>query len=260
MKKIIISVFCLFILTAPTVALAISPTPAVTVTPTEAKQSGLLDQINNLKDKIASKVAQLNLVEKRGLIGTVTEVTATQITINDVQDQTRFIDVDEITKFSTSSTKAGTFGISDITKGTVVTILGLYNKESRRLLARFVDAGPLPLYVSGHLTQIDKTTYTITIGATDKKTVIADIENITKTLSYSTDSADFIRSGFSKMTIGEKVIVIGPADKKEANRMTANKILLFPDIATAQTPAAIEKTPQTTPTASASAKNPNLIR
>ncbi len=176
MKKLlfIIALMCLLQVSS-SVVLALTPTPAATTTPTGSpKQTGILEQINNLKDKIASKVAELNLVEKRGLIGTVTEVTSTQLTINDVQDQTRFIDVDEITKFTSDSSKSGTFGISDITKGSVVTILGLYNKDSRRLLARFVDVGPLPVYASGNVSDSDKINYTVSVKTNDQKTILAD--------------------------------------------------------------------------------------
>jgi hypothetical protein len=59
------------------------------------------DQISDqLITNIASRVAQLKLVEKRGIIGVVTNTTNTQITVTDSQNNTRFIDVDELTKFS----------------------------------------------------------------------------------------------------------------------------------------------------------------
>src|SRR3990167_5837024 len=112
----------------------VSPVNAATPTP-ENKNQEIKDQ---LISNIASRVAQLNLVEKRGIIGKVTEATNTQITLSDIKGDTRFVDVDELTKFSSPNAK-GTFGISDITKDATVGILGLYNKESRRILARFVN-------------------------------------------------------------------------------------------------------------------------
>src|SRR5688572_24620418 len=105
------------------------PANAVTTTPTPTKQQPtvketldkkLSDQINQLKEKIASRVSELNLVEKRGMIGVVAEVSGNKIIVTDIWGKTRFVDVDEITKFSSGSNK--TFGLSDIKKGTRITI------------------------------------------------------------------------------------------------------------------------------------------
>src|ERR1700704_3295 len=156
MKKIYLSLLSLFILlitinhqvsaatkTTPTV----SPELSTTASPSGKKNSDLMNkidqQINSLKSRIASKVAQLNLVEKRGIIGTVTEASGTQIKLTDIQNNIRFVDVDELTKFSSPSAK-DTFGISDLTKGTLVGVIGNYNKDSQRILARFVDVVTFP--------------------------------------------------------------------------------------------------------------------
>ena len=77
------------------------------------------------------------LVEKRGIIGTVTDSSDTQITVTDIAGNIRFVDVDELTKFYSSDSK--TFGISDIKNGMTIGVLGLYNKQSRRILAREVN-------------------------------------------------------------------------------------------------------------------------
>src|SRR4051812_13053821 len=119
-------------------ALSVSPAEAVTVTPTttvtktkptpttafkESVSQKLNDQISELKDKIASRVSELNLVEHRGMIGVVTDVSGNKITLKDVAGNVRFVDVDEITKFSSASNSS--FGISDIKKGVRLNILGL---------------------------------------------------------------------------------------------------------------------------------------
>ena len=96
MKKIIfitfnISIISMFILLFANIAHSQTPTQSIK---------------EQLITNIASRVAQLKLVEKRGIIGTVTNVTNTQITLSDIQNNTRFIDVDELTKFT--SAKAST--------------------------------------------------------------------------------------------------------------------------------------------------------
>lgn len=204
-------------------------TAMASTTPTPTNSPSLLDQeINSLKDKIASKVAELRLVERRGIFGTVSNVTNSQITITDPKDATRYIDVDELTKFSSPSAK-GSFGISDIVKGNTIGALGLYNKQSQRLLARFVDVIIAPQIFHGTVITADKSAFTISIATDNKKQYLADVEDVTKTLLYTKD-AGLVRAGFSKITNNEHIIVIGFLNKQDPTHITATRILLFPDI------------------------------
>jgi hypothetical protein len=199
---------------------------AATITPTPTdKTTEMQDQ---LITNIASRVAQLKLVEKRGIIGKVTDATNTQITLTDLQNNIRFIDVDELTKFSNPSVK-GSFGISDITKDTTVGILGLYNKESRRILARFVDVMTTRVIIQGGVSSVDNKNYSINIITQEGKQIIVDVENLTRTYSY-TQTSGYIKSGFSKIKEDVNIIAIGVLDKNDKNRLVATKIIFFPEI------------------------------
>jgi hypothetical protein len=197
---------------------------AQTVTP-EDKATEIRDR---LITNIASRVAQLKLVEKRGIIGVVTNATNTQITINDSQNNTRFVDVDELTKFSNPDAR-GSFGISDITNGTIVGILGLYNKESRRILARFVSVTASPVIIHGGVSSVNNANYSINVATEDGKQMTVDVENLTKTYSF-TQSSDYVKSGFSKIKENYNVIAIGALDKKDKNTLIATRIIFFPEI------------------------------
>ncbi len=228
MKRYFFLLFLLLtILLLPKVSwAATTPTPIKSgPTPTGNQ---IEQQINNLKDRIASRVAQLNLVEKKGFIGSVTDISETQITIQDLQGNTRIIDVDELTKFSSPSAKSS-FGISDIAKGTTIGVIGLYNKDSRRLLARFVDVVQLPQIFSGGIVGIDKDNFTFTMATEKSQSVNIDIESITKTTSYTkTDGS--VKAGFSKLAIGQRVLVIGFPDARNKNLTIASRVIVFPDL------------------------------
>lgn len=201
---------------------ATNPTPTATVSQSE-------EQINNLKDRIASRVAQLNLVEKKGFIGTVSDVSETQLTIVDLKGNNQIIDVDELTKFSSPDSTKKTFGISDITKGQTIGAIGLFNKDSHRLLARWVDVLDLPTVLSGGILTIDADTYTLTIATSDNKTVAVDIENITKTASYTT-TGGLVKSGFSHLEKGQRIFIVGFPDVKDKSLIVASRITFFPDL------------------------------
>ncbi|MEK7450705.1 MAG: hypothetical protein AAB662_02065 [Patescibacteria group bacterium] len=187
---------------------AAAPTPTTNATD-QIKQ----DLINN----IASKVAQLKLVEKRGIVGTVSDVSNTQITLSDLAGRIRFVDVDELTKFSSPNAK-GSFGISDISKGDTLEILGLYNKESRRLLGRFVNVVFLPTIVHGVIIAIDSKNFNFSVATDNNKLISVDIETTTKILSYTKD-AGLARLGFSKVKENQNIIIVGKS-----------QIYIFPDI------------------------------
>ncbi len=227
MKKII---FCLFLiaylllLVNPIYAISPSPSPD---TSTSTKANQFEQQITSLKDRIASRVAELKLVQRRGVIGTVTDISNTVITLTDLQGKTRLIDVDELTKFTSPSAKSA-FGISDITKGTKLGILGLYNKQSQRLLARFVNVLVLPQIISGGTVSVDSSNFAFTV-ATDAGQQNIDVETTTKTTSYSKD-AGALRIGFSKIKPNQHVIVVGYPNLKDKNRISASSILVLLDI------------------------------
>ena len=222
MKKVLKILFCFILLITLIVTKAAF---ALTPTPTASVQT----QVDELKTKIASKVAQLKLVEKRGIIGTVTDSSDTQITLTDTNGNTRIVDVDEITKFSSPSSDS--FGISDIRKGSLLGVLGIYNKDSKRLLARDITSvSPYPKIIFGAVASIDKGKFEITVVKQNQQRIVAEIEDITRTYSYSGDT--LAKSGFSKMAEKSTVIVIGFSDKQDPAKIIALRIIILPDIDT----------------------------
>lgn len=200
-------------------------TPSTTMPTEQSINEKLNEQINQLKERIASRVAELNLVEKRGIIGTVTEISNNKINFIDLVGKTRIIDVDEITKFNSPSAKSG-YGISDLTKGTKISVLGLYNKQSKQILARFIDTFIIPVYISGRISEIDKKNYTVTIISENQKLTVIDIQTFTLISIYSKDDG-ISKLGFSKLTIGDKFIATGFPDKKDPSLLVASRILVL---------------------------------
>jgi hypothetical protein len=178
-----------------------------------------------LLKQIASKAAQLKLTEKRGMIGIVDEVKDTSLTLTDLSGNTRFVDVDELTKFFSATNKS--IGISDIEKGDTIGVLGLYNKDSRRLLAREINILKTPKVVVGAVSEIDKKNFQLVVG-TEKESIKVDVANITKTYAY--EKEDLETSGFSKIATDETIIVIGYPDSTDEKMIVASRIIIFPSI------------------------------
>ncbi len=230
--NIIISVFLislyLYVFTSFSFAISQTPTETPTKTPTPSPNT-LQKQIDSLTNKIASRVAALKLVEKRGIIGEVSGVSNTQITLNDINGNTRFVDVDEFTKFSSPSSKTS-FGISDIRKGDKLGVLGLYNKESRRILARFIETLIMPAIIHGAVSSIDSENFTLSVNTEDGKEYKIDVQTSTRTFSYDLEKRQLLKSGFSKIETGESIIIVGFADKKDASLIQASRVIVLPGV------------------------------
>jgi len=191
-----------------------------------AQTKDIDSKIDDLKERVASRVAELNLVEKRGVMGTVTDTSGNEITIQDINGNTRIVDVDELTEFSSEDKD---FGISDIKKEDELGITGLYNKDSRRILARFVNKVTLHTLIVGVVSEINSDDFSITVLNENKKEFLVDVESLTRSFSYEEDG-NLVKSGFSKIKVSENVVVFAFPNASDEERLTASKLFHFPDI------------------------------
>jgi len=221
MKKTFFIIIILLTILGSTVSASFALTPTATLKP-----SPETSKLDDLKTRIASRVAQLNLVEKRAIVGTVTEISGTQIILEDVKKEKRYIDVDELTKFFSPASKS--FGLSDISKGTVLSAIGLYNKQSRRIMAREMEITVLPVFFQGAIRSIDSKEHTFELENETEK-VSVSVETVTKTFQYTTENG-IKSSGFSKLVADENTIAFGYWDKQVKNQILATRVIIFPNI------------------------------
>src|SRR5581483_2039732 len=159
--RIIFTLCCLLLLSpmATTYAQVESPTIAPAKTKAQATPSATpkeKSKIDEMKEKIASTVAQLKLVSKKGFIGTITALEKNQITIDD-RGETKIIDLDELTQYYTfdKNGKREEAKFSDLDVGAHIVAVGLYNKDSRKLLGRVVLDKDSPIQVNGLIKEVD---------------------------------------------------------------------------------------------------------
>lgn len=193
-----------------------------------ASPSAEIDRIEKIKEMVASRVAELKLVEKRGFIGVVKEISNTQLTLEDKKGNKRLVDIDELSKFNDPGSK--TFGISDVKKGDTLVCLGLYNKDNKRLLARFINkAKTSPKQIEGVIVNKNKTDFILDVATEDGKTFQVEVETSTKIQSYQKEEG-LKKAGFSKITTGQRILATGFFDLKKTTQLNADRILYFIDI------------------------------
>ena len=229
-SKIIISTLILtFVSCLLSASYAYSATPSPLPSQNQiSTDSADLEKIQKIKNIVASKVKELKLVEKRGIIGKIKEIKGMGIVITDVKDNTRHIDVDELTKFDLGSKTS--YGITDLEKGKQYSYVGLYNKETEKLLARTITTtNTIPVFFEGAVLSVDTKKYQLNAvnAVGDKKTI--DIQSSTKT-SLATVNGDLEKSGFTKFEANERVLAVGFWDKKDNNLLSTLRIIHFSDI------------------------------
>lgn len=205
-------------------ALAFTPSPTNAV----ASPSSDMSRIEKIKEMVAQKVASLRLVEKKGVFGIVRETSTTQLTLVNKNNEERIIDVDELTKFQDPTVKS--FGVSDIEKEDVLSVIGLYNKDSKRLLARFITRVVThSVYLDGIVADKDRVNFTVTVANAKGEKSVVSIETTTKTQEYQKGDG-MKKSGYSRINIGERVLVYGFPDKNKKEEIIATRIVRLVDI------------------------------
>ena len=217
----IILIIIITVISRPIAAQTATPSPTLSPTPQDT-------QIEKIKDLVASRVAELKLVDKRGLVGIVKSASNSQITLVNNRNLQIIVDIDELTKFDGESTKS--YGISDIKSGDTLSVIGLFNKQTERLLARFVTpALNIPQNIEGVVTAKSVKDFSIDIGTVDGKKIVINIETSTKTSFY--EDGETLKSGFSKIKTSERVIVVGFFDKISKDQINAARVIHFPGLA-----------------------------
>ncbi len=229
MKKISITLIVLAFFLTATSSFGQTKTASstATVSPTPSREQ---IEINNLKEKVATKVAELNRVTQQAVTGTVTQTSSGEFKIKTNDDQDYTIKVDSlVTKYYSVVTGGKTsLKNSDIKKGTYVIISGPQIDKTITANSVWVDEEFLVLV--GKVTQVNKDDSSITIATSEKDTYTLDIETSSKQQIVNIKTLGVEKTGFSKIKEGDTIhFVVKKAEKnKEANRFSAIRILIIP--------------------------------
>ncbi|MBI5019680.1 hypothetical protein HZB58_05420 [Candidatus Gottesmanbacteria bacterium] len=229
-------------------------TPSSTRAPQTATGSA---QMEDLKARLATKVAELRTVVKRAMYGTVKSVSVTSAAIETKTKDIKIELTDDVTVTQLISGKRTNLSIEDIETKDNVTVFGTYDETLDLLKAQFIfiESTVTPVKFSGIVADVDKEDYVLTINTSEGKSFTVDIENTTKTIVWSKEGG-LVKGGFSKIAVGDTVHITGtPVAKKENNYRGIRVLNLGNITGSASTP-----TTTVTPVASASATPRNTPR
>lgn len=216
--------------------LVVAATPSGTPTPTS--------KIDDLKERLATKVAELRQTQKKAIYGTVKAVSVSTFTVETDTRELKIERTDDITVFQMVKGKRTKLTTEDIAKDDIVSVFGEYDTGLDLLRAKVVVIQSIsPERVFGTVSAIDRQEFTATITTADGQEYVIDIEKTTSALMFDREKG-LVKGGFSKLETGRTVHVIGTAVAKQDNRISAVRLIDLGNLTGA--------TPTPTPTEEAS--------
>lgn len=185
--------------------------------------------IQNLKDKVATKVAELRVKNNKAISGFITDMAGNTINIRTKDDQLYEIKLDDaLTKYyKVAGNGRKEIKLSDIEKGDYVIAAGVINDKS--VNANFVYIDESYIVKTGKVTEANNSTYVLKVVTTDKDNYNLSIETTTKQQIVNSKTLVVERVGFSKIKEGDTIhFVVKQTGQEKNNTYSALKILIIP--------------------------------
>ncbi len=227
---------------AATASPSASPTSTTAPTP-NTKQL----QIESLKERLATKVAELRQTQSKAMFGTVKSISVSTLVIETKTKDVKIDLTDDIKVAQNIKGKRTKLTIDDVAKNDAVTVFGTYDATLDLLKAKFIFIQNKPVdRMTGVVTEINRDDFTLTIRTIEERSIVIDIETTSRTVRW--DGAEIIKSGYSKIALGDTLHITGTAVPKKENRYSAIRILDLGNLS------GVIPNPTSTPEASPSAK------
>ena len=186
-------------------------------------------QIVELKEKVASKVAQLKRENAQGVSGYITEIKNESFFIQNQKGDIFQINTDPIiTKYyQIINDQRKEIDKKALSKDQYVIIDGIINDNQIEANAVYID--DYFLISSGQVIEINKNEYWIRVLTLEKDSLILDIETYTKKFLLNIKNLELENIGFSKIKEGDNVhFVIKKQGLKPVERASALRLIVIP--------------------------------
>lgn len=196
----------------------------------QSTSSADLEEAQTLKEKIASKVAELQKKDQRAIVGVITAISETTIKITNPEDVVYSVKLDKnLTKIYTiAAGNQREAQLSDLEKADYIIISGPI--DNRTITANAVYKDEQFFVGSGTINEINSIDSYIKALTVEKETYALDIETSTKKLILNTKTLDIEATTLSQMKEGDTIHFIykKTGSEREKNRYSAQKVLIIP--------------------------------
>ncbi len=236
-----------------------TPARAQIATPSstpKAAQTTASAQLEELKVRLATKVAELRSVVKRAMYGTVKSISLTSATVETKTNDIKIELTDDVYVSQILSGKRVSLDLEKLEAKDTVTVFGSYDETLDLLKAQyiFIESSTQISRISGTVANVDSEEFSLIVNTAEGQSITVDIEKTTKTTAW-TANGGIAKAGFSKIAVGDTVHIVGSAVAKNKNHISASRVLDLGNITGAAATPTASATPSATvkPTAKPSA-------
>lgn len=228
MKKTIFIVGFLLIMTGS----AAAQTPTATsssdnVSPTLTREE---KEVQDLKEKIATKVAQLRSENNKAIAGWVLSNENKSVKIITSENEKYEVKFDDsLTKvYEIVGNQRKEIRLEDVKKNDYIVVSGVLNDKI--ITANSIHVDTYYAVKLARVTEINKENFYIKVLTSDKDSYTLDIENTTNQLMLNIKTLQPEKIGFSKVKEGDTIHFVAKksGNQKDPLRLTASKILVVP--------------------------------
>jgi len=241
-RKLFITLLLALVLVISSIGLAQESSPAASPTPGSS-----IDElkIQQLKDKLATKVAELRENQTRGFLGEIASLSKTSFTLV-TSDKEIKVRLSEDTLVSDlTGTKKTDKKIQDLKNLQTAGIIGLYDDQENILSAKIVMLQNMYKIYVGVVALVDKDNATLTLNLSNGSSQAIDYERATKADEFVKD--EIKKSGLSRISAGDRLLVWGVTSEDDNQKISAVKILRLPKELFGETQGTQTATPSATP-------------
>lgn len=186
-------------------------------------------KIDQLKEKIASKVAEIQNENNFGVSGYIDNIKNNLISINNDLGENYQIKTDEvITKYyQVINNKRREIELKEIEKGDFIIVTGII--DGNQVEANNIYKDENFSIQAGQTIEINKNEYWIKVNTLEKEAIILDIETYTKKFLLNIKDYQLEPVGFSKIKEGDSIVfVIKKTSNKQISRASVIKMIIIP--------------------------------
>lgn len=194
--------------------------------PTTEESSGIQQKINDLKERLATRVAELKSQNKKAFFGVIKQKNDETLTLLNKDTELEVLYSSDTT-ISTRSNKGKTTkaDTKTLTVGSNAVAFGILDLDKKILTARSITIVDLPTTTVGTVVSVDNKEGTLTMTGEDGN-IELDYEISTKCFIYEKDSMK--TCGLSKVNENDHVIARMLTDDKDLTKATALRIVVIP--------------------------------
>lgn len=188
------------------------------------------DSIQDLKEKVANKVAEIRKKNNKATVGRVESISDNSFKIR-TSNQSEFevkLQESGLTKFFTiSGNQHKEIDKENINEGDYIIVTGVVIDKTITANSVFVDQQYLT--GSGKISELDSDKYLVKVLSSDKTAYSLSIETYTKQRMINIKTLDVEKIGFSKIKEGDSIhFVVKLNGSEKNNEYSAEKILIIP--------------------------------